>query len=107
VSTIRSNIGESPNSKALVGTLIYATFTWPCFRSDVGRKELALQHQREGARLESLKASDRMQDWAKRHQYSILGGSWAASMALASAIVMRDRFGLSITSLPFGLSVLI
>ena len=31
-------------------------------------------------------------DWAVRHEYSIILGSWALTVALAGSVIMRDRY---------------
>lgn len=45
----------------------------------------------ERARFDALSTADKVRDWASRHQYSIILGSWAVGMAAAGAIVARDR----------------
>jgi hypothetical protein len=30
--------------------------------------------------------------WVARHQYQVILGSWATSMAIAGTIIMRDRY---------------
>ncbi|KAG8956850.1 hypothetical protein FRC04_000328 [Tulasnella sp. 424] len=49
-------------------------------------------YQEEQAELlrEQLSPKDRALDWAKRHPFSIVGGSWAVSIAGAFGIIMRD-----------------
>ncbi|KAK7751198.1 Replication factor C, subunit RFC4 [Diatrype stigma] len=37
-------------------------------------------------------AAERLQDWGRRNRYTIVFSSWAASMALALAIVGRNRY---------------
>ena len=34
---------------------------------------------------------EKVGDWALNHQYSLIVGSWAASMGVAAAIIMKDR----------------
>lgn len=46
---------------------------------------------REEARFGALSTGDKALDWARRHQYSIILGSWALSMAVAGAVVARDK----------------
>ncbi|TBU32920.1 hypothetical protein BD311DRAFT_794677 [Dichomitus squalens] len=48
--------------------------------------------RKEESRWESLTNSQKMKDWAMRNQYKIILGSWAASMAIAGTIVMRNRY---------------
>ena len=45
----------------------------------------------EEARFNALSTTDKVFDWASRHQYSIILGSWALSMAAAGAIVAKDK----------------
>jgi len=59
--------------------------------SKVGLNAQQLEDQKEMMRIQSLSQGERLTDWAKRHQYSLIGGSWAVSMGIASAIVMRNR----------------
>ena len=61
-------------------------------RSDSGKLELDRAAAEEEARFEALSTTDKMLDWATRHQYSIILGSWAASMAVAGAIVAKDKY---------------
>jgi len=49
------------------------------------------EERREMMRVQSLSKSERLIDWAKRHQYGLIGGTWAVGMGIASAIVMRNR----------------
>ncbi|KZS97837.1 hypothetical protein SISNIDRAFT_198213 [Sistotremastrum niveocremeum HHB9708] len=57
----------------------------------VGKEEIDAVAQREQDRWNNLKTSEKLSEWATKHQYGIIGGSWAVSMGIASAIVMRDR----------------
>ena len=41
---------------------------------------------------EHLSTKDKLKDWAMRNQYKVILGSWAASMAIAGTIVMRNRY---------------
>ena len=69
------------------------------FRSDAGKAELDAQLLKEKERIQSLTQGERITDWAKRHQYGLIGGSWAVSMGIASAIVMRNRYVLAMCAL--------
>jgi hypothetical protein len=60
-------------------------------RSDSGKLELDRVAAEEEARFNALSTSDKAFDWAFRHQYSIILGSWALSMATAGAIVAKDK----------------
>jgi len=44
----------------------------------------------ERIRFAKLSAAEKVQDWADRHRYGIVGGSWALSMAASFGIIMRD-----------------
>lgn len=59
--------------------------------SDKGKIELDEQAERERARLQALNTPDRIAEWSKRNQYSIIGTSWLGGMSVASAVIMRDR----------------
>ncbi|CCL99409.1 uncharacterized protein FIBRA_01427 [Fibroporia radiculosa] len=61
--------------------------TW----TGAGKLELDRQEKQEISRWTQLNSSEKLKDWATRHQYQIILGSWAASMAVAGAIVMRNR----------------
>lgn len=50
------------------------------------------KEQEAEKRWESLSTGDKIADWADRHQYSLIMGSWAASMAVAGAIISRDKY---------------
>ena len=50
------------------------------------------KERREERRWESLSSGQKLKDWAMRNQYKIILGSWAASMAVAGTIVMRNRY---------------
>ncbi|TFK62029.1 hypothetical protein BDN72DRAFT_777612, partial [Pluteus cervinus] len=55
-------------------------------------KVLDEKHQQEEKHWQSLSSRDRVADWAARHQYSIIIGGWATSMAIAGAIISRNRY---------------
>lgn len=57
-----------------------------------GKDELDKEARLAEQRWQGLSTTDKLKDWAARHQYSIIGGSWVASMALAFGIVARDRY---------------
>lgn len=60
-------------------------------RSDSGKLELDRAAAEEAARFDALSTTDKVHDWASRHQYSIILGSWAVSMVTAGAIVAKDK----------------
>ncbi|KAH9918187.1 uncharacterized protein BXZ73DRAFT_105312 [Epithele typhae] len=43
-------------------------------------------------RWEQMTVAQKVKDWASRNQYKVIVGSWAASMAIAGTIVMRNRY---------------
>ncbi|KAJ7639382.1 hypothetical protein FB45DRAFT_905458, partial [Roridomyces roridus] len=57
-----------------------------------GVQLIQAQEVLETTRWESLSTTDKIADWAKRHEYSIIVGGWALSLAAAGAIISRDRF---------------
>ncbi|KAG2129553.1 uncharacterized protein EDB93DRAFT_1182289 [Suillus bovinus] len=56
-----------------------------------GKVELDREAAEEEARWRALTTKEKIGDWATRHQYSIILGSWALSMAVAGGIISRDR----------------
>lgn len=46
----------------------------------------------EDARWTALSVKDKVGEWADRHQYTIIMGGWAASLALAGLIISRDKY---------------
>ncbi|KAF9782738.1 mitochondrion protein [Thelephora terrestris] len=65
----------------------YDMSTW----QGTGKELLDEQEHEERKRWESLSTKDKIGDWALKHQYSLILGSWAASMGVAAAIIMKDR----------------
>ncbi|KAJ7098691.1 hypothetical protein B0H15DRAFT_821870 [Mycena belliarum] len=51
----------------------------------------AQEHQ-ELTRWEQMTMSDKVADWASRHEYSIIVGGWALSLAVAGGIISRDKY---------------
>lgn len=56
-----------------------------------GKWELDREAAEEEARWKALTTKEKIGDWATRHQYSIILGSWVLSMAVAGGIISRDR----------------
>ncbi|KAG1744497.1 hypothetical protein EDD22DRAFT_919326 [Suillus occidentalis] len=56
-----------------------------------GKWELDREAAEEEARWNALTTKEKIGDWATRHQYSIILGSWVLSMAVAGGIISRDR----------------
>jgi len=61
--------------------------TW----TGAGKVELEREEAQEISRWNRLDSKEKLKDWAIRNQYKIILGSWATSMAVAGAIVMRNR----------------
>ncbi|KAI0824778.1 hypothetical protein BC628DRAFT_410105 [Trametes gibbosa] len=66
----------------------YDKSTW----TGAGKAELDREERIQQHNWEMLDTKAKLKEWALRNQYKIIVGSWAASMALAGAIVMRDRY---------------
>jgi len=61
-------------------------------RTGAGAKALSDQASHEAEKWVSLSIKEKMGEWAYRHQYSIVLGTWALSMGVAGAIISRDRY---------------
>ncbi|KAF8165674.1 hypothetical protein B0H34DRAFT_690010 [Crassisporium funariophilum] len=46
----------------------------------------------ERKRWDALPTKDKIGDWAFRHQYSLIMGSWAGSLGVAAAIISRQKY---------------
>lgn len=57
----------------------------------VGKLRLDREAEEEQVRWEALTTKEKIGDWATRHQYSIIVGSWILSVAVAGGIISRDR----------------
>jgi hypothetical protein len=62
-------------------------------RKGASRRLLDDAKEREASEWESLSSKEKISSWFARHQYKFILGSWAASMAVAGTIIMRDRYG--------------
>ena len=62
--------------------------TW----TGAGKAVLDREEKATESRWDALSSKEKFRDWAMRNQYKIILGSWAASMAIAGAIVMRNRY---------------
>ncbi|KAH9077126.1 hypothetical protein EDB83DRAFT_2504389 [Lactarius deliciosus] len=58
-----------------------------------GRQLLDSAKAREASEWGGLSSSEKFSKWVARHQYQVILGSWATSMAVAGTIIMRDRYG--------------
>ncbi|KAI5124878.1 hypothetical protein M0805_007308 [Coniferiporia weirii] len=68
-------------------SLAYEKTQW----DDVGKAELDTVESRERARWASMSMRDKAADFAMHHQYSLISGSWAASMLGAYSWISRDK----------------
>ena len=60
---------------------------------EVGEGEHIEREERtQQARWSTLDTKAKFKEWAMQNQYKIILGSWAASMAVAGTIVMRNRY---------------
>jgi len=58
---------------------------------DAGKATLTTEQIIEEQRWESLSTREKFGDWASRNQYKIILASWALSMGVAGAIIMKDK----------------
>jgi hypothetical protein len=58
----------------------------------IGKQTLDEEAAKVEAEWEALPMKAKIGTWAERHQYSIILGSWALSMAVAGAIISRDKY---------------
>ncbi|KAK4686116.1 hypothetical protein P7C73_g4021, partial [Tremellales sp. Uapishka_1] len=57
-----------------------------------GKVELDREEEAENARWEALSMGEKLSDFGVRHQYGIVGASWAASMVVAFGMVARNPY---------------
>jgi len=57
-----------------------------------GKMEMEAVEALEQERVHALTGKEKMLDWAAQRRYSIVGASWALSMALAFGIVLRNPY---------------
>ena len=62
--------------------------TW----TGAGKALLEREERATESRWGALDSGEKLKDWAMRNQYKVILGSWAASMAIAGTIVMRNRY---------------
>lgn len=58
---------------------------------DAGSAVMENNKSEEEFRWRTLTPSQKLKDWTIRNQYSVLAGGWALSMAVAGAIIARDK----------------
>lgn len=78
-----------------------------CFRTDVGKAELDTLAERSRAKWENMSTKDKVADFAARHQFSLIGTSWAASMIGAYAWISRDPYELLCLTIRYGSNICI
>jgi len=64
-------------------------------RSQWSGEGLRVMDERELQRMkrwDSMTLGQKIGDWSYRHQYSLIMGSWAASLGLAAAIISRNKY---------------
>ncbi|RPD67320.1 hypothetical protein L226DRAFT_529671 [Lentinus tigrinus ALCF2SS1-7] len=66
----------------------YDESTW----TGAGKAVLDREEKATESRWEALNSKEKFRDWAVRNQYKIILGSWAAGMAVAGTVVMRNRY---------------
>ncbi|KAL5527180.1 hypothetical protein ACEPAG_5971 [Sanghuangporus baumii] len=57
---------------------------------DLGTQEIQTVHERERAKWERMNVKEKFADFARRHPFSLITGSWATSMIGIYAWVSRD-----------------
>ncbi|KAJ7462131.1 hypothetical protein FB451DRAFT_1267897 [Mycena latifolia] len=57
-----------------------------------GVRLLDAHEHNEMTRWANLSTGDKIADWASRHEYSIIVGGWALSLAIAGGIISRDKY---------------
>lgn len=67
------------------------THAMPIIRKGAGKDLLDEEEHVEQQRWESLSTREKVGDWALKHQYPLIVGSWAVSLGVAAAIIMKDR----------------
>lgn len=61
-------------------------------RHDVGKAELDAVQSRQLQRWEGLSTSEKMKDFARRHQYGLILGGWALSVGASFAVIARNKY---------------
>ncbi|KAJ3753785.1 hypothetical protein EV360DRAFT_52849, partial [Lentinula raphanica] len=57
-----------------------------------GLKILNEKERKKVEEWDAMTPSQKLGDWASRHEYSLIMGSWALSLGIAGAIISRDRY---------------
>lgn len=53
---------------------------------------LSIKQEEEQQKWEEMTQKQKFADWADRNQYTLILGGWATSLALAGAIISRDKY---------------
>ena len=61
-------------------------------REGAARELMDEKEFEEETRWQKLSLWDKIGDWSYRHQYSLIMGSWATSLAVAGTIISRNEF---------------
>jgi predicted DNA-binding antitoxin AbrB/MazE fold protein len=62
-----------------------------CYREGEGVRLLSIKQEEENEKWEKMTQKEKFADWADRHQYTLILGGWASSLALAGGIISRDK----------------
>ena len=62
------------------------------YRDGVSVQMLEEKQVREDTQWKQLSASEKMKDWAIRHQYSLIIGGWATSLCITGAFIWRNKY---------------
>ncbi|KAJ3788154.1 hypothetical protein GGU10DRAFT_385183 [Lentinula aff. detonsa] len=57
-----------------------------------GLKILNEKEQKKIAEWDAMTPTQKLGDWARRHEYSLIMGSWALSLGVAGALISRDKY---------------
>lgn len=57
-----------------------------------GADELEIERRKEEERWQSMGLAQKASDIAKRHEYGLILGGWAASLAISFGVVARDPY---------------
>jgi len=68
--------------------LAYERSQWEGTGFDVIKEELTEEEQKWA----QMSSTEKLGNWFDRHKYSVVVGSWAASIAVAGAIISRDKY---------------
>ncbi|KAJ4479116.1 hypothetical protein J3R30DRAFT_3474211 [Lentinula aciculospora] len=57
-----------------------------------GLKILNEKERKVNEKWDAMTPQQKLGDWASRHEYSLIMGSWALSLGLAGALISRDKY---------------